>query len=134
MRFKRPTPPRDSEANLIPLINVVFLLLIFFMLAGRLAPQSDVALEPPRSDSTLGMDPTPFVILIDRTGEITVDGNRLGDEALAEQMTDALGDSPKRVQIKADASLDAMRLIDILNRLRAAGAEELDLLTLGRDR
>jgi biopolymer transport protein ExbD len=134
MRFTRPRPIRDSEANLIPLINVVFLLLIFFMLAGRLAPTAQVALEPPRSDSTRSADPTPLVVLIDRTGRTTVNGESVDDETLAERVADGLASEGPRIQIKADADLDAIALIHLLDRLRTAGVEEIDLLTLGRDR
>jgi biopolymer transport protein ExbD len=132
MRLKRPEPPGDSEADLIPLINVVFLLLIFFMLAGRLAPTDLIALEPPRSDSHQGARATPLVILIDRTGQMRLNGEPLDDATLAGHVADLLADNPRHIQIKADATLEALRLVDLLEQLRAAGAEEIDLLTMAR--
>lgn len=132
MRLKRPKPAGDSEANLIPLINVVFLLLIFFMLAGRLAPNDQVALDPPRSDSPQGARATSLVVLIDRAGRIRLNGELLDDTRLTERIAEILADGPLRIQIKADAALDALRLVALLEQLRAAGAEEVDLLTLAR--
>jgi biopolymer transport protein ExbD len=132
MRFSRPKPTRDSEANLIPLINIVFLLLIFFMLAGRLAPTELMALEPPRSDSLRSAQVTTLVVLVDQSGQIRLEGETLDKETLAERIALHLADGPQSVQIKADAGLDAMQLLDLLEQLRAAGAEELDLLTLAR--
>ena len=41
----------DSDAGILPLINVVFLLLIFFMIAGQLAEQAPFEVEPPASDA-----------------------------------------------------------------------------------
>jgi biopolymer transport protein ExbD len=133
MRLKRPKPVADSEANLIPLINVVFLLLIFFMLAGRLAPTEPVAVDPPRSDSPQSARATPLVLLIDRTGQIRLDGELLDETTLAARVADRLANGPPHLQIKADATLEALRLVDLLELLRAAGAEEIDLLTLARD-
>jgi biopolymer transport protein ExbD len=133
MRLKRSTPAADSEANLIPLINVVFLLLIFFMLAGRLAPTEPVAVDPPRSDSPQSARAIPLVLLIDRTGQISLDGELLDETSLAERVAERLANDPPHLQIKADATLEALRLVDLLERLRAAGAEEIDLLTLARD-
>ncbi len=132
MRFSRPKPTRDGEANLIPLINIVFLLLIFFMLAGRLAPTELMALEPPRSDSLRSAQVTTLVVLVDQGGQIRLEGETLDKETLAERIALHLADGPQSVQIKADAGLDAMQLLDLLEQLRAAGAEELDLLTLAR--
>jgi biopolymer transport protein ExbD len=132
MRFSRPKPTRDSEANLIPLINMVFLLLIFFMLAGRLAPTELMALEPPRSDSLRSAQVTKLVVLVDQSGQIRLEGETLDEETLAERIALHLTDGPQRLQIKADAALDAMQLLNLLEQMRAAGAEELDLLTLAR--
>ncbi|EGV20113.1 ExbD/TolR family protein [Thiocapsa marina] len=133
MQLKRSKPAADSEANLIPLINVVFLLLIFFMLAGRLAPTESVALDPPRSNSPQSARAMPLVLLIDRTGQISLDGEPLDETTLAARVADRLADGPPRLQIKADATLEARRLVDLLASLRMAGAEEIDLLTLARD-
>ncbi|RKT47150.1 ExbD/TolR family protein [Thiocapsa rosea] len=133
MRLKRPKPAADSEANLIPLINIVFLLLIFFMLAGRLAPTESIVLEPPRSVSPQSARATPLVILIDRTGQIRFNGEMVDDTTLAERVAEIVADVPPHLQIKADATLEALRLVDLLEHLRAAGAEDIDLLTLARD-
>ncbi|RKT44839.1 ExbD/TolR family protein [Thiocapsa rosea] len=133
MRLKRSKPTADSEANLIPLINVVFLLLIFFMLAGRLAPTESLALDPPRSDSLQSARAAPLVLLIDRTGQISLDGELLDETTLVEQLAERLADGTSHLQIKADATLEALRLVDLLERLRAAGAEDIDLLTLARE-
>jgi biopolymer transport protein ExbD len=133
MRLKRPEPAADSEANLIPLINVVFLLLIFFMLAGRLAPTELIALAPPRSDSPQSARAAPLVLLVDRTGQISLDGELLDDTTLTARVAEILADGPPHIQVKADATLEALRLVDLLEQLRAAGAEDIDLLTLARD-
>jgi biopolymer transport protein ExbD len=132
MRFSRPKSTRDSEANLIPLINIVFLLLIFFMLAGRLAPTELMALEPPRSDSLRSAQVTKLVVLVDQGGQIKLEGETLDEETLMDRIALHLADGPQSLQIKADAGLDAIQLLELLEQMRAAGAEELDLLTLAR--
>ena len=50
MRFEPPRP-RNDEERILPLVNVVLLLLIFFMLAGRLAASDPFEIAPPRSAS-----------------------------------------------------------------------------------
>ena len=53
MRFEPPRP-RNEDERILPLINVVFLLLIFFMLAGRLSASDPFQVEPPRSSADPG--------------------------------------------------------------------------------
>jgi len=133
MRLKRSKPAADSEANLIPLINVVFLLLIFFMLAGRLAPTESIAVDPPRSDSPQGTRATPLALLIDRTGQISLNGEPLDDAVLAERVTEIIADGPCAIcRSRRTRPSNALRLVDLLEQLRAAGAEDVDLLTLAR--
>jgi biopolymer transport protein ExbD len=132
MRLRRPKPGRDSEASLIPLINIVFLLLIFFMLAGRLAPSDPAEIAPVRSSSPERAVATPLVVVIDRQGELWKDGARIDDQALVEQVAGRPPEDDRRLHIKADAGVSAVRLMDLLARLRDAGAEQIELLTLAR--
>jgi biopolymer transport protein ExbD len=89
-------------------------------------------LEPLRSDSPQGARAAPLVVLIDRAGRIRLNGEPLDDTTLAGRIAEILADGPRRIQIKADAALDALRLVALLEQLRGAGAEEIDLLTLAR--
>ena len=50
-RYLRDARPPPSDARILPLINIVFLLLIFFMLAGRFAFHDPFRITPPRSGS-----------------------------------------------------------------------------------
>ena len=57
MQFRRPTRKPDSEERVLPLINVVFLLLIFFMLAGRLSEAELFEVTPPESAGAVPVPP-----------------------------------------------------------------------------
>lgn len=124
----------DDESNLIPLINVVFLLLIFFMLAGRLARPDPAGLTPPESGNTETVA-AGWVLLIDAAGQFTADDEPLDATNLAAWVQTRLHDpATGPLQVKADARLKAAQLITVLERLRAAGVEELQLLTVARKR
>lgn len=128
----RPRRRDDDESNLIPLINVVFLLLIFFMLAGRLARPDPADLTPPESGSAETVT-AGWALLIDAAGQFTVDGEPLAAAGLEAWLQTRLSDpATGPLQVKADARLEATQLITVLERLRAAGVEELQLLTVAR--
>jgi biopolymer transport protein ExbD len=132
MRLRRPTPARDSEASLIPLINIVFLLLIFFMLAGRLAPSDPAEIAPPQSSSPERTAETRLILVIDRQGEIWLDGTQIDDQTLVARIAERPLGEDASLHIKADSAVSAARLMALLSRLRDAGAEQIDLLTLAR--
>lgn len=131
MKLPRPTPRSEGEENLIPLINVVFLLLIFFMLAGRLTPPEALPVTPPESRSPQPAETGGLTVLIDAQGQVALDGEPVPVAELPARLARRLAEGRLAVQVKADAGLEARRLVQLLDGLRKAGVEELDLLTLG---
>lgn len=110
----------------MPLINLVFLLLIFFMLAGRLTAADPFEIAPPESAS--GADPVAeeMLILVAADGRLALDGAMVSEAELAER----LGREPRRVRLKADAEAEAVRVVQVMEVLRDAGVENLHLLTV----
>lgn len=118
---------RNDDDRVLPLINVVFLLLIFFMVAGHLSATDPFAVTPPQSDTETTPEIDTHLILIDRRGRLALDGLPLTEAALLE----AFGSSPMNsVRIKADGAVDAIRVIALMERLRGAGLTDLQLLTV----
>lgn len=134
MRFDRSGPgPRDEE-RILPLINVVFLLLIFFMLAGQLSAVDPIVVEPPRSAGTGAVDPRDLVILLGPDGALAVDGTAIAADDLASALATALaGDTARSVWLKADGGAEALEAIAVMEALRSAGLDRLQLLTAPLD-
>ena len=120
MRFSRPRPPRALDAA-VPMINVVFLLLIFFMMATRIAPPAPFEITLPQTPAE-----TPL------TGEdvlhIAADGT-LGFRGLQgdASLTALEGGAPERLILRADAALPAPQLAQLLTRLASFGVTSVDL-------
>lgn len=132
MKLRRPPPRRDAEAGLVPLINVVFLLLVFFMLAGTLSPPEPLAVTPPRSAGGRGAEAGGLAVLVDARGWLAVEGQRVDPAGLAALAARRLAAEPDlAVTVKADAALEARQLLTVLDALRSAGAVRVSLLTAG---
>lgn len=120
----------DGEGGVLPLINVVFLLLVFFMLAGTLTTQDLLEIEPTTSRSETVPGDQDFVVLVGADGRLALEDDVLDLDGLARavaaRLTEA-ADAP--VWVKADARADAVVLVDVLDRLRQAGVAEVRLLT-----
>lgn len=130
-RLQKPRRQETSDdERVLPLINVVFLLLIFFMVAGRLAASDRFSIEPPASASD-AQPSRELLVLVGTDGRLAVDGELVETSGLRAAVTDYLADNEEaRVRVKADGRVAATRVVAIMERLRAAGAERIDLLTV----
>ncbi|MEX2630218.1 MAG: biopolymer transporter ExbD [Tistlia sp.] len=130
MRFDPPRPRNDDE-RILPLINVVFLLLIFFMLAGRLSASDPFRVEPPRSAAEAPAAAQETVVLVGADGRLALDGLLLEPPALARAVAARLKAEPgTTLRLKADGGAEATEVVAVMELLRDAGVERLKLLTV----
>lgn len=131
MKLNVAPPRRDEDENLIPLINIVFLLLIFFMLAGTFARPDRFEVAPPSSLSPAPAEEQQMMLLLSADGRLAVGEREVDKPELKRLIMDRLSAEPDlQVQLKADGRLMAEVLIEIMGIFRAAGVEKLMLLTV----
>lgn len=123
-------PPRRQFETLVPLINVVFLLLIFFLLAGTMQPSDKVAVALPEGTLNDSARHVPTTLIVEADGFVWL-GDRVMDAKLAGHMIESfLGEQEtKRVAIKADENAPAEALLLLMEGLREAGVEEVTIMT-----
>lgn len=130
MRFDAKHPKNDDE-RILPLINVVFLLLIFFMVAGRLTSSDPFEISPPNSDVQAPPSTQEMMVQVGQNGELAVDGQEMPLEQMRQIVTERFAeDTATKLRLKADADIDAVRIVEIMEILRDAGVEKLELLTV----
>jgi biopolymer transport protein ExbD len=123
-----PKRPRSTEENVLPLINIVFLLLIFFMLAGVLAQNPPFELTAPDTAETEhSAQLQRQVLAVAADGRLAFAGEPIERDGLGEALADWPDDKP--LQIRADSSIKAESLTGLFTALRRAGISEVDLLT-----
>ncbi len=123
--------PKGDLINITPLIDVVFILLVFFMLAGTIEPKGAFAIDPTTSDSDMRGDIRDFVVLVDENGDVAIDEERIARDTLTERIRTELTTNPAAlIQLKPDSHAEASDVIDIMEDIREAGAEYIVLLTV----
>ena len=127
--------PLDSSINLVPLINIVFLLLIFFMLSSTLVTPDRFDVDLPESIEARSSELGPIAVLIGADGDLAVNNESLALRDLEPALTRLLADAPAAgILIKADASASTADVVNVLRRARAAGVERVALATEGTGR
>lgn len=110
----------------IALINVVFLMLVFFLIAGTVAPSLDERLTLVRTE-TLEGSPPPDSLVVHADATLTYRGDPVASPAaFAAGLSD---EERSAIRIVPDRDLSAADLVRIAGELRGAGAERVLIVT-----
>jgi len=115
----------DTHLNIAPLIDVVFLLLIFFMLSAHFITQPGIKLTLPTA-STAKLHPEEDIIIsITNDNDLYLNEEKVNSDNLLERLRAKLNKSQnKTVIIKADEKIDlglAVKVMDIAKQAKAEG-------------
>ncbi|MBE1291737.1 MAG: biopolymer transporter ExbD [Shimia sp.] len=118
----RHSPLRKKRDSTIPLINVVFLMLVFFLIAGTVAPPLDPTLNLVQTKDLEGREP-PDALVLHVDGHVSFRGRAISPE----QHVAKHGVGP--IRIVPDRDVSAQRLMEVTGALRRAGATSIVLVT-----
>lgn len=121
---------RREREYLGPLVDIVFLLLVFFMLAGHLRSADSLGVRPPQSTGKTGAAPAAMLVVLTVDGRLAVDGRAVGGDLLGTLLKHRVAVNPKiTVDLKADAGVPTGALLRVLGVLREAGLQNVRLVT-----
>ena len=133
MNFSRTETDR-LEVNITPLIDVVFLLLIFFMVTTTFNQQAELRVDlPEASTEEQSLDVIPIEITIDQNGKYFVNGKSLsGTEAdvLMRSIQNVVSNSEEQsVIIRADATTPHQAVVTAMDVINKIGITKLSIAT-----
>ena len=116
--------------NLVPLINIVFLLLIFFMLSGTLSKKDLFEVDPPLSYTGSNAESPEMTILIRNDNKISLDDKIIPLNNLEAYLTSLLKNkSIEEVLIKADGNASSGTLSKVIRMIRNTGIKRAAIVT-----
>lgn len=111
------------------MINIVFLLLVFFMLAGALEVHHLFEIDPLEARTGDAAERPEAVVIVDRQGRLAFEGRERDRDGLRRALAARLADRPETViHLKADGRTSTPEVVEVLEVMRAAGVERLVLL------
>jgi biopolymer transport protein ExbD len=129
MEFERQR--RDSgDINITPIIDMVFLLLIFFLLTSNFIKDKGIKVNLPPSSSSYSQKQERITINIGQDGLINVNGIQVKAVNLCETLKRSYKEKKTRtVFIRSDKDNTVERLVQVLDIVKESGAEKLTLAT-----
>lgn len=134
MKFA-PRTPEEPEINLISLVDVVFMLLIFFMVTTTFVRSSGLKVSLPQAhQSAPQQDPKVIEVVVDADGRYYIDGRQLRDRTaltLERGLRQVGGDGGARpLVIRADARATHQAVVTVMDVAGRAGFSQLSIATV----
>jgi biopolymer transport protein ExbD len=131
MLRRRPRAATEAAVDLTPMIDMTFILLIFFMVSTTFVKDMKIDLNRPGAQTTTVASTKAVRIYIDRQGETYLDGEPIRSWVIQSRVRDLLsGMTQKSVLVVTDANVPAQKLIDVVDAARLAGAEDVGVATV----
>lgn len=133
MKLRRTSRPPQSE-TIIALIDVVFFLLVFFMLIGRMDATAPFDLAPPQAQTGRDMPAGGLTLAISEDGELALDGRKISATSLASALAESLAEDPAlRLRINAHRDADLRHVLPHVSRAEAIGIPDVILVVTPED-
>ncbi|MYG13567.1 MAG: biopolymer transporter ExbD [Gammaproteobacteria bacterium] len=118
----------DSPIDLTPMLDVVFIMLIFFIVTSTFVKESGVDVTRPNAETAAPTDASSIQVGISANNQIWIEKRQVDKRAVRANIERGLAESPgAAVIIIADALSNTETLIDVLDQARLAGAASVSV-------
>ena len=130
--WTRKRKPDDTKLDMTPLVDVVFLLIVFFMLSTTFIVLPGIRIDLPEATSQkIKLKKNKVVVSIHAEGDLFFGKDRVDRSAMLRRLQDAAAENPETlVLIKGDRGVDYGRIIDTLDMARRAGLQRIGMVTV----
>ncbi len=119
---------RSVELNVIPLIDVVFFLLVFYVISTSFTPESVVAIERPQSNHATSSDNPNVQVAVTADGEVIVGSRNVSSAEVSAAVESELARvGSTRVVVVADRRVPTGTLLEVMDACTAGGALSVDV-------
>ena len=120
----------DIEINMTPMLDVVFILLIFFIVTSSFIRESGVSIDRPDASTASVLPQQAITIGISDTNQIWIDQHLIDPRSVQRNVQRMLAETPEStVIIQADTLASTGVLIDVLDQTKLAGARNIAVAT-----
>ena len=123
-------PRQKVVIPLTPLIDIVFLLLIYFLLTTNFMVEEGVNIKLPEAKASAPQIEEEIIVYIDQEGRILLKNEEISLPRLFDALQEMIGENPEKVvMVKADRSATVDKVVKVMDVAKAAGAGRLVLAT-----
>lgn len=118
----------ESEVNMTPMLDVVFILLIFFIVTASFVKEAGIDVNRPEAATAVKKDKANILVAISDKGEIWINKRRIDVRAVQANVERLKAENPQgTVVIQADKKATTEVLIQVMDAARAAGVFDVSI-------
>ncbi|MDO3388611.1 biopolymer transporter ExbD [Gilvimarinus sp. SDUM040013] len=119
----------QTDIDLAPLLDVVFILLIFFIVTSVFIRESGVDIDKPSAATAQEKTDSIIIIAITDNNEVVYGGQNIGLNGVRKTVTTELRRSDKPVVIQSDKSVSTDMLVKVIDQIKLGGATDVSIST-----
>ncbi len=128
MRRRQDRRKSESEVNLTPMLDVVFIMLIFFIVTASFVKESGIEISRPGASTAVKKERGNILIAISANDQIWMNRRQVDPRALRANIERAHAENPQgAVVIQADKEAKMGLLVQVMDAARSAGVKEISL-------
>ena len=117
-----------EEPNITPMLDVVFILLIFFIVTANFIKEPGLEINRPDSETSEITENAAILIAIGAAGEIYMDGRRIDVRQVKANVIRLIAENPQgSVVIQADVKSTAEKIVAVMDEVREAGVVDISI-------
>lgn len=117
----------DTDINISPLIDCVFILLIFFIVTTTFVEETGIEVDKPQAASSVRLEKTSILLALTEKGEVVYGGREIGFSGVRQLVKRMLQKEDVPVIIQADAAAPSGLLVRVIDEAKLAGATKVSL-------
>jgi biopolymer transport protein ExbD len=122
----------DSSIDLTPMLDVVFIMLIFFIVTASFIKEAGIDVTRPKAETAYKQDKANIFIALSPTGEIWIDRKKVAPAQLKVTIEKLKAENPQgAVIIQADKESRSKQLMQVMDAARDAGITDIAVATEG---
>lgn len=116
----------DAGVNLTPLIDMVFILLIFFLVTASFTKEAGIDVDRPSAQTAERQERGNLIIAVSQGGEIWIDNQQVDIRAVRAHVERLHAQNPEgTVIVMADKNSRSGMMVDVMDQVRLAGVENI---------
>ena len=131
MLRRREQKSNEAAVDLTPMIDMTFILLIFFMVSTTFVKDMKIDIDRPGAQTQSVASTKAVRLYIDKQGEVFLEGEPVRTWVIQSRVRDLIkGMTQKSVLVVTDESVPSQKLIEVIDQARLAGAEDVGVATV----
>lgn len=130
MRMRRHTAMSDEEAgiDLTPMLDIVFIMLIFFIVTSSFIKESGVEVQRPQADTASAQDKGNILVAVTAEGQVWIDKQVVDVRSVRAHIERLRVDQPEgAVVVQADQDARTGLVVQVMDQARQAGVHDVAL-------